>query len=93
MHFWVSAGLVCAVDGVKLTMPRGAFHPAFGEAGCGKATLACALARTPKVLIRDESFSTLDVSVSARNVNLFVRLQAPPACRSNAAPGAERRQG
>ncbi|RUY34376.1 ATP-binding cassette domain-containing protein, partial [Mesorhizobium sp. M7A.F.Ca.US.001.04.1.1] len=33
-------GAVRAVDGVDLTIPRGAFHGIVGESGCGKTTLA-----------------------------------------------------
>lgn len=40
VHFQTSAGLVRAVDGVDLTVERGAFHGVVGESGCGKTTLA-----------------------------------------------------
>lgn len=43
VHFQTSAGLVGAVDGVDLTVARGAFHGIVGESGCGKTTLARAL--------------------------------------------------
>ena len=40
VHFQTSAGLVRAVDGVDLTVRKGAFHGIVGESGCGKTTLA-----------------------------------------------------
>ncbi|OYW42262.1 MAG: peptide ABC transporter ATP-binding protein, partial [Rhodobacterales bacterium 12-64-8] len=43
VHFQTAAGLVRAVDGVDLTVRRGAFHGIVGESGCGKTTLARAL--------------------------------------------------
>ncbi|WP_374392842.1 ATP-binding cassette domain-containing protein, partial [Tabrizicola sp.] len=43
VHFQTAAGLVRAVDGVDLTVPKGAFHGIVGESGCGKTTLARAL--------------------------------------------------
>jgi oligopeptide/dipeptide ABC transporter ATP-binding protein len=43
VHFQTAAGLVGAVDGVDLTVARGAFHGIVGESGCGKTTLARAL--------------------------------------------------
>ncbi len=43
VHFQTAAGLVRAVDGVDLTVARGAFHGIVGESGCGKTTLARAL--------------------------------------------------
>ena len=43
VHFKTSAGLVRAVDGVDLTIPKGAFHGIVGESGCGKTTLARAI--------------------------------------------------
>lgn len=43
VHFQTAAGLVRAVDGVDLTVTRGAFHGIVGESGCGKTTLARAL--------------------------------------------------
>lgn len=36
-------GAVRAVDGLSLTVPRGAFHGIIGESGCGKTTLARAI--------------------------------------------------
>ena len=43
VHFQTATGLVRAVDGVDLTVRRGAFHGIVGESGCGKTTLARAL--------------------------------------------------
>jgi peptide/nickel transport system ATP-binding protein/oligopeptide transport system ATP-binding protein len=43
VHFQTAAGLVRAVDGVDLTVPKGAFHGIVGESGCGKTTLARAM--------------------------------------------------
>jgi oligopeptide/dipeptide ABC transporter ATP-binding protein len=43
VHFKTAAGLVRAVDGVDLTVARGAFHGIVGESGCGKTTLARAI--------------------------------------------------
>ena len=43
VHFQTGAGLVRAVDGVDLTVAKGAFHGIIGESGCGKTTLARAL--------------------------------------------------
>ncbi|OZA05948.1 MAG: peptide ABC transporter ATP-binding protein, partial [Rhodobacterales bacterium 17-64-5] len=43
VHFQTAAGLVRAVDGVDLTIPKGAFHGIVGESGCGKTTLARAI--------------------------------------------------
>ena len=43
VHFQTAAGLVRAVDGVDLTVAKGAFHGIVGESGCGKTTLARAL--------------------------------------------------
>ena len=43
VHFQTGAGLVRAVDGVDLTIAKGAFHGIIGESGCGKTTLARAL--------------------------------------------------
>ena len=43
VHFRTAAGAVRAVDGVDLTIPRGAFHGIVGESGCGKTTLARAI--------------------------------------------------
>lgn len=43
VHFQTAAGIVRAVDGVDLTVPKGAFHGIVGESGCGKTTLARAL--------------------------------------------------
>ena len=43
VHFKTGAGLVRAVDGVDLTIPKGAFHGIVGESGCGKTTLARAI--------------------------------------------------
>ena len=42
VHFANRAGTgaVRAVDGIDLTIPRGAFHGIVGESGCGKTTLA-----------------------------------------------------
>ena len=43
VHFRTAAGLVRAVDGVDLKIPKGAFHGIVGESGCGKTTLARSL--------------------------------------------------
>jgi oligopeptide/dipeptide ABC transporter ATP-binding protein len=43
VHFKTSNGVVRAVDGVDLTVERGAFHGIVGESGCGKTTLARAI--------------------------------------------------
>lgn len=43
VHFKTANGLVRAVDGVDLTVARGAFHGIVGESGCGKTTLARAI--------------------------------------------------
>ena len=43
VHFQTAAGLVRAVDGVDLNIPKGAFHGIVGESGCGKTTLARAI--------------------------------------------------
>ena len=43
VHFKTANGLVRAVDGVDLTVERGAFHGIVGESGCGKTTLARAI--------------------------------------------------
>lgn len=43
VHFKTTTGLVRAVDGVDLTIPKGAFHGIVGESGCGKTTLARAI--------------------------------------------------
>jgi len=43
VHFQTAAGLVRAVDGVDLAVPKGAFHGIVGESGCGKTTLARAI--------------------------------------------------
>jgi peptide/nickel transport system ATP-binding protein/oligopeptide transport system ATP-binding protein len=43
VHFKTAAGLVRAVDGVDLTVERGAFHGIVGESGCGKTTFARAI--------------------------------------------------
>ncbi|WP_422366277.1 oligopeptide/dipeptide ABC transporter ATP-binding protein [Pelagibius sp.] len=43
VHFKTSTGLVRAVDGVDLSIERGAFHGIVGESGCGKTTLARAI--------------------------------------------------
>jgi peptide/nickel transport system ATP-binding protein/oligopeptide transport system ATP-binding protein len=62
VHFQTAAGLVRAVDGVDLTVAKGAFHGIVGESGCGKTTLARALiglqqatAGTVQVLGRDRA--------------------------------------
>ena len=43
VHFRTSVGAVRAVDGIDLSIPRGAFHGIVGESGCGKTTLARAI--------------------------------------------------
>lgn len=43
VHFRTASGQVRAVDGVDLTVARGAFHGIVGESGCGKTTLARAI--------------------------------------------------
>ena len=43
VHFRTGQGAVRAVDGVDLTIPKGAFHGIVGESGCGKTTLARAM--------------------------------------------------
>lgn len=43
VHFRTAAGLVRAVDGIDLTITKGAFHGIVGESGCGKTTLARAI--------------------------------------------------
>ncbi len=43
IHFKTASGLVRAVDGIDLTVARGAFHGIVGESGCGKTTLARAI--------------------------------------------------
>ena len=43
VHFQTAAGLVRAVDGIDLIVPKGAFHGIVGESGCGKTTLARAI--------------------------------------------------
>lgn len=61
VHFKTANGLVRAVDGIDLTVARGAFHGIVGESGCGKTTLArtivglqTATAGSVRILGRDQ---------------------------------------
>ncbi|HET6318565.1 MAG TPA: ATP-binding cassette domain-containing protein, partial [Chloroflexota bacterium] len=44
-HFFTSDGVVKAVDGVDLTIPRGKTLGVVGESGCGKSVTALSIMR------------------------------------------------
>jgi peptide/nickel transport system ATP-binding protein/oligopeptide transport system ATP-binding protein len=66
VHFQTAAGLVRAVDGVDLTVARGAFHGIVGESGCGKTTLARALIGLQKATAGDVQILGRDRAAWAR---------------------------
>ena len=67
-------GRVRAVAGASLTVDPGQIVGLVGESGCGKSSLARALAADPSVIVLDEPLASLDASAQAQLANLLVDL-------------------